>query len=59
MAVVEPGYLVAHALDLVNGVADQNDRRAAGQQLGHALLTLLLKQEVLVFDILLILPQFL
>ena len=46
MAVVEPGYLVAHTLDLVNGVADQNDRRAAGQQLGHALFTLLLKQEV-------------
>ena len=46
MAVVQPGHLVAHTLDLVNGVADQNDRRAAGQQLGHPLFTLLLKQEV-------------
>ena len=31
MAVVEPRDLVAHALDLVNGVADEDDRRAAGQ----------------------------
>ena len=46
MAVVEPGDLVAHTLDLVNGVADQNNRGTAGQQLRHALFALFLEQEV-------------
>ena len=46
MAVVEPGNLVAHTLDLVDRVADQNDRGAAGQQLCHPLFALFLKQEI-------------
>lgn len=46
MAVIQPGHLVAHALDLVDGVADQNHSRTTGKQLGHALLTLFLEKEV-------------
>ena len=46
VAVAQPCYLAAHALDLLNGVGHQNDRGAARHQLLHPLLALLLEEEV-------------